>query len=251
LIGCVGADDEGTAYRRRLEQEGIDITALGQTHHALTGTALIAVDGAGENMIIVAAGANGSLKPDMLRLPKLLSPTPDAVLLQFEIPMATTIAVVRWANHARIPVVLNPSPLREGFCWGKCSLDTLIVNSGEAKTIFGMAPEALIKRVPTWRRALADYGIDHLVVTRGARPTLCLSATEFLQVTTLKVNPVDTVGAGDAFAGAFVAHRVQGLGLLPALRLANCAGALTTLKPGAQEAIPDLAETQRAARRLV
>ena len=66
----------------------------------------------------------------------------------------------------------------------------------------------------------------------------------------MRVTAVDTVGAGDAFAGAFTARRAEGLDLISAIQLANCAGALTTLKPGAQEAIPSRAATERAARSL-
>ena len=67
---------------------------------------------------------------------------------------------------------------------------------------------------------------------------------------TLPVKPVDTVGAGDAFAGTFAARWAEGAELAMAVRFANCAGALATLKPGAQEAIPSRAATDRAERRL-
>jgi ribokinase len=247
LIGCVGSDDEGRAYRRRLVREGINVTGLRQAQRALTGTALIAVDRNGENTIIVAPGANGELSPGVLALTKLQSRRPHALLVQFEIPMATVRAIVAWANRLGIPVALNPSPWRDGFAWGKLAIDTLIVNEGEAMAIFGIPVENIRNRLRAWRKALAEFRIEYLVVTRGKHPTLCLSATDFLQVPTLKVKPIDTVGAGDAFAGSFVAHRAQGKDLLSAIRLANCAGALTTLKYGAQEAIPNLSETKRAA----
>jgi ribokinase len=251
LAGCVGADNEGRAYCARLRHEGIDISALRQIDNVFTGTALIAVDRTGENLIIVAPGANGHVRADTLPLSRLLTRKPAAVLLQFEVPMPAVEAVIRFANRADIPVVLNPSPLREGFSWGRCSLDTLIVNEGEAEAIFRQAPGTMAKNLSRWRKTLAEYRINHLIVTRGAQWTLCLTATEFLKAPTLKVKPVDTVGAGDAFAGAFVALQAEGLELAMAIRLANCAGALTTLKPGAQEAIPNRSATQRAAHRLI
>jgi ribokinase len=250
LAGCVGADNEGRAYCARLKHEGIDISALRRVDNVFTGTALIAVDRTGENQIIVAPGANGHVAADTLPLSRLLSRKPAAVLLQFEVPMPAVRAVIRFANRAGIPVVLNPSPLQDSFDWGRCSLDTLIVNEGEAQAIFRQAPAAMSRNLSSWRKALAAYRINHVIVTRGAQPTLCLSDTELLQVPTIKVKPVDTVGAGDAFAGAFVALLAEGLELAKAIRLANCAGALTTLKPGAQEAIPNRSATERAARRL-
>jgi ribokinase len=250
LIGCVGEDDEGRAYLKRLRSEGIDAAAMSRASSALTGTALIAVDNAGENTIIVAAGANGELTPGALAARQPLLRRASVILLQFEIPMATTKAVIRFANIVSVPVILNPSPLREGFPWGSYQLDALIVNAGEARAIFGLPLESKADRRQAWRKALAECRVRHLIVTRGAQPTLCLSSDEYLEIPTLKVKPVDTVGAGDAFAGTFAARRAEGLDMVTAIRLANCSGALATLKAGAQEAIPNRMATQRAARML-
>jgi ribokinase len=250
LIGCLGEDDDGRAYLRRLRAEGIGTRGISRTTKASTGTALIAVDGKAENTIIVASGANGYLGTRAIEALQPLVTRASAILLQFEIPMSTNLAVIKLANRVGVPVVLNPSPLREGFPWGRCKLDTLIVNAGEAHAIFGLPPEDIGARRLAWTKALAECGVDCLIITRGAQPTICFGAGELLTVNTLKVKPVDSVGAGDAFAGTFLAHRAQGLDLVSAIRLANCAGALTTLKPGAQEAIPSRAQTQRAARAL-
>ena len=250
MIGCVGADDAGRAYRQRLRAEGIDFTGVTATDRSLTGTALIAVDKAAENNIIVAAGANGELKPAAIRAQRRRIGAADILLLQLEVPMATVIEAVRVANRAGVPVVLNPSPLRKGFPWGKCSFDTLIVNAGEAQAIFGLRLGNLQASLAKWQRALAQWRIERLIITQGARPTLCLSVAGCLKVPTLSVKPVDTVGAGDAFAGAFAARRAGGADLLSAIRYANCAGALATLKPGAQQSIPGKALTEKAFERL-
>ena len=251
MIGCVGADDAGRAYCRRLRSEGIDVNGVTATNRALTGTALIAVDQAAENTIVVAAGANGELKPAALRAQLKSIASGDILLLQLEVPMATVIEAVRIANRAQVPVVLNPSPLRGGFPWGNCGLDTLIANAGEAEAIFGLSLDSLPIALPGWQRALAKRRIERLIITRGAKPTLCVSAACYLKVPTLKVRPVDTVGAGDAFAGTFAARRARGADVVSAIRYANCAGALATLKAGAQEAIPTGVVTEKALKRLV
>jgi ribokinase len=250
MIGCVGSDDAGRAYCRRLRAEGIDARGVTTTRRALTGTALIAVDQAAENSIIVAAAANGELKPATIRARQRQISAADVLLLQFEVPMATVLEAVRIANRSRVPLVLNPSPWREGFPWGKCALDTLITNAGEAAAIFGLRPDKLPAGLVQWQQGLVKRRIEHLIITRGAKPTLCLGHTGFLEVPTLAVKPVDTVGAGDAFAGAYAARRASGTNILEAIRWANCAGALATLKAGAQEAIPGEAATRQALRRL-
>ncbi|HWI57319.1 MAG TPA: ribokinase [Bacillota bacterium] len=248
MLGCVGADDAGRAYCKRLRSEGINAAGISTTRRALTGTALIAVDQSAENTIVVAAGANGELKLAAIRAQRARIAAASLLLLQLEVPMATVIEAVRQANRAQVPVVLNPSPLRDGFPWGKCQLDTVIANAGEAQAIFGLPIEQLSASLPEWRSALATHRIGWLIITRGAQSTLCLSATDFFEVPTLAVKPVDTVGAGDAFAGTFVARRAEGADVATAVRYANCAGALATLKAGAQEAIPNRSATEKACR---
>jgi ribokinase len=250
MIGCVGADDAGRAYCQRLRAEGIDVTGITVSKRALTGTALIAVDKAAENSIIVAAGANGELKRAAIRAQRRRIGSADILLLQLEVPMATVIEAVRVANRANVPVVLNPSPMRDGFPWGKCGLDTLILNAGEAQVIFGRRLGNLPAGLVEWQRALAQRRIERLIITQGARPTVCINAAGYLKVPTLRVRPVDTVGAGDAFAGAFAARRAGGADLVSAIRHANCAGALATLRAGAQESIPDKSLTEKAVKRL-
>jgi len=250
MIGCVGKDDDGLAYRRCLKDEGIDVRGIIFIKRALTGTALIAVEDNGENTIIVAAGANGQLTPRMVESLKAKITSTSAILLQFEIPLKTTLAVIRLANQAAVPIVLNPSPFLDGFPWGKLRLDTLIVNSGEAKAVFGLMPEGMEESRASWINALANAGVSNLIITRGARPTVFLSAHDYFEVPTLTVKPKDTVGAGDAFAGTLAARRAEGMDWISAIRVANCAGALTTLRPGAQEAIPSREATEKAVRRL-
>jgi ribokinase len=250
MVGCVGADDAGRAYCQRLRAEKIDASGVASTRKALTGTALIAVDQAAENIIVVAAGANGEVSPTLIRAQRGCIASAGILLLQLEVPMPAVIEAVRIANRAKIAVVLNPSPLRDGFPWGKCALDTVLANAGETEAIFGLKLDKLPASLGTWQRALGQRHIGQLIITRGAETTICLSGAGCLEVPTLAVKPVDTVGAGDAFTGAFAARRAEGVDVLAAIRYANCVGGLATLKPGAQEAIPNRAAAEKALRRL-
>jgi ribokinase len=251
MIGCVGADAEGQAYRRRLRGEGVNVSGLTTARTLLTGTALIAVERTGENIIIVAAGANAQLLPAAIRAQRSLIASANVVLLQFEVPMAAVIEAVLLANSAKVPVIINPSPLRDDFPWGKLKVESLIVNSGEAAAIFKQSLKTIEARLPGWRRALARRKIDNLIITRGADPTICITLSRFLTIPVMRVRPIDTVGAGDAFAGTFAANRARGFNLETAICHANSAGALATLKPGAQEAIPNRAATESAAKRHI
>ena len=85
-----------------------------------------------------------------------------------------------------------------------------------------------------------------LIVTRGADATLVLNEHGLEKMPTHEVAAVDTVGAGDAFAGAFTTHFAEGSPLLECVRWANTAGALTTLQRGAQEGVPLRGDVQSA-----
>jgi ribokinase len=247
LIGAIGDDENGNSYLSRLRQEKIATEGIVTKPGSLTGTALIAVEQSAENVIIVAPEANGKITAADVRAQAACIRRADVLLLQWEVPHAAVVESVRIANRAAVPVVMNPSPARKGFPWRECNLDTLIINEGEGVALFGLRTNAAQK---LWNKALAAHRIKHLLVTRGAKPTVCFSDAGRFEVPTLKVRPVDTVGAGDAFAGAFAARRAEGADLRAAVAYANCAGALATLKSGAQESIPSRAATDRGRRRL-
>ena len=241
MIGCLGDDADGAAYREHLVREEINIRAIGKIPRTPTGTAFIAVDRQGQNNIVVVAGANARLTAASVRAQAAIIRRAGALLAQLEVPLAAVLEAMRIANVAGVPVVFNPSPLRPDFPWSRVALHTVIANELEAQQIFGL-PVGNLARTPTaWRRKLVERRIAQLLVTRGAQSTLSLTAEKCFAVPTMRVRPVDTVGAGDAFAGTFTARLADGCALEEAVALANCAGALTTLKSGAQEAMPTCA----------
>lgn len=234
MIGCVGDDADGSAYRERFERAGIDCTGLSVAKRALTGTALIAVDASAENLIVVAPGANGCLRASDVRRQREKIARAHALLVQLEVPLSAVLEAIRIANRAAVPVIFNPSPWRADFPWDGLRIDIVIVNEREATAL----------------RKLRASKIGTFVITRGAQPTRCVSGAEEFEVPVLRVKPVDTVGAGDAFAGALATGLARGLALREAIARANCAGALATLKPGAQEALPTSRAVDQALRKL-
>jgi len=239
FIGSLGGDPEGRAYRRRLRAEGIHTRGIATHRRARTGTAIIGVDAQAENLIMVSPEANALTSPEWIHKQHRLIATANALLTQFEVPTAAIVTAIQIANDARVPVILNPSPFRADFPWKRLRIDTLIVNESEARQLTGLNAGTLRRARGKWIDALTRRNIDRLVVTRGKRHTLALDRSgEFLEIPAIPVTPLDTVGAGDAFAGCLAAAIARGDELPRALRAANCAGALATLKPGAQEAIP-------------
>jgi ribokinase len=238
LLGCVGREEAGAAYVRALASEGVGTEGILAVEEA-TGCAFIAVDGRGENSIVVYAGANGAMSVERLegvwsRVGRL-----GALLVQFECPMETVGRAVELAQCSGGWVVVNPSPWREEWRLlreGLAPVDVCVVNAHEVEAATGLGMEEVCG---DGRAACAAARCRWLVVTRGGASTQAFGREgERWEVVPPEVRPVDTVGAGDAFAGALtVACLERGMGEW-SLAFANTAGALATLRPGAQGAIP-------------
>ena len=222
MIGCVGGDESGTRYIEALAAEGIDTCGISRSETP-TGIALIAVDDAGENSIIVNPGANHEITLAGIETHAELIRGADALLLQLECPLPVVRRAAEIARTAGVRVILNPSPLTDAFLCERFEVDVLVVNAGEAQRV---APE----------RDLKEAGCRELIITRGAESTLSITANGVREFFPPKITPIDTVGAGDAFAGAFAVAYSEGNP--NAIAFANAAGALATLKAGAQSSIP-------------
>ncbi|MEQ1748313.1 MAG: ribokinase [Prosthecobacter sp.] len=239
LIGCLGDDPDGRDYRNHLRREGVNCSSL-NTVRGGTGTAFISVDAKGENQIVVILGANAGLTPPSVKMQRARIAVTKLLLLQLELPLESVLDAIHIANEARVPVILNASPVRADFPWGEVTIDVLILNETETASVFGSAdPEQ-------WKDSLSAKRIRHLITTRGGKSTLIVSKTAVHEVPAHPVTPVDTVGAGDTFAGAFAAYYGEGIAIEEAVRWANTAAALSTLKSGAQEGVPRRGDVQSA-----
>ncbi len=237
LVGCVGDDTYGPAYLEYLAGEGLNVTGVVQRAATATGSAFVLVNPQGENSVIALAGANALLGAEEVLAQTAALESAEIVLCQLETTLDATIAALRHANTFGKTTILNPSPLHADFPWGELSLDFLIVNEREAAALLGYFVESTAE-APLVRVNMAHLGVSTLVITRGAQPTFAFNAHQALKAPPPEVEVVNTVGAGDAFAGAFAVHWAQTRSLLTTLRKANIAGALATTHHGAQEAIP-------------
>jgi ribokinase len=239
LIGCVGDDSAGGAYLEYLGRRSILSSGISVRADTDTGTAMICVRKRdGENVIVAGAGANGTLTPAEVETQQPLIAMGRILLAQFESPLDSVAAALKIARPMGTAACLNPSPWKDGFPWGEIELDFVIVNEDEAAQLLGrrvyrLADESWI--VPLLR----ERRIAHLIITRGGFSTLAYrTEAESIEVPTLQIQPVDTVGAGDCFAGTFAARWAENREFRKSLLAANVAAALSTLAPGAQDAIP-------------
>lgn len=236
VIGMLGIDDNGKRLLQSMQEKGIDTSCI-EFCDTPTGNALVNVEQqSGRSTIVVNPGANHQLTVAIIEKYREVIEAADIVVMQLEIPMETVKAAAKIAHQANVPVLLNPSPAQR--------LDEDLL-----KLVTYITPNEtellrLVNALETFKGAqmLQQMGVKNVIVTLGAKGCYLKSIDQELRVDSFKVKPIDTTAAGDAFSGALAAQLAKKVNINEALRIANATGALTTLKLGAQEAIPTLDE---------
>ncbi|MGH6987817.1 MAG: ribokinase [Caulobacteraceae bacterium] len=231
LIGAVGDDEEGRFLIARLEEAGVDVSAIARLQGEATGRAHITVGEAGENAIVVVGGAN--LRLDREPVVGALEDGCQVLLAQFETPRAVVEAAFTWTGGAKR--LLNAAPaLAQGVSLFPLA-DILVVNEIELARYAGLAqPPSPGSALEEAARSLISRPEQSVVVTLGAEGAACVDATGAMLVPGRPARAVDATGAGDCFCGVLAAALAQGAGLSDALFTANAAAAVSTERSGAQ-----------------
>ena len=204
IVGCVGDDDYADEALGGLQEAGVELELQRSTEP--TGVALITVDAAGENEIVVAPGANARLRP---------RPVAGPVLCQLEIPDE----VVEEARRGASFLCLNAAPARPV----DVVPDLLVVNRYEYEVMGDSAPLVAVT-LGEEGAVLLEHGKE---VCRAEPP---------------RVEAVDGTAAGDAFTACLVVSLLEGRPREEALARACAAGAIAASRVGAQPSLPTAAE---------
>jgi ribokinase len=241
MLGRVGGDSFGQELLTAVQAAGVNTAGVCIDDSIHSGVAVITVADNGENQIIGVLGANAKLdQTDVDRLVKQL-PHAQALLLQLEIPIATVKAAAIAAHQAGVPVILDPAPAPvESIIDIYPFVDYLVPNEVEAGQLVGF-PVHSPGSAAQATTILQQQGANTVIVKLGAQGVFCATPEEHFWVPAFEVAAIDTVAAGDAFAGGFAAALVSGLSLRQALTWGCAAGALATTKVGAQSAMSDRA----------
>lgn len=236
MVGAVGKDAFAGEAIGLMGAAGVDLSNVVE-EDAATGVALILVGGDGENMIAVVPGANGTITREKARGAVAAMPENGILLLQLEIPEHSVEAALTAASGRGLTSILNIAPFT-AVAAQLAPLATIVVaNETEFSALIGKQAES-VEEVSAAVQARSAATGQTIIVTLGAAGVVCGQDGKSLHVSAPKIEPVDTVGAGDTFCG-YLAHGLSaGLSLEEALGRAAKAGALACLKPGAQPAIP-------------
>ncbi len=245
FIGRVGADSFGDFIRTRLVDLGVDPGHLAIDSQLSTGIAVIGVDAHGENAITVIPGANTGLAIEQVEAAAPHFLNAKVLLAQLEHPFPATLKAVELARRAGALTILDPAPVPT-FPFPAETIrlfDALTPNEIETEALTGIAPTDIEAAAAAAHR-LRETGLSIALVKMGARGVYVDSAAFKGHVSPFAVNAIDTVAAGDCFAGGLAVALAEGMTVEAAVRFAAAAGALACTKEGSSEAAPTRKEVE-------
>ena len=248
FIGRMGKD----VFRDRLfdsmRHDGVTMTRVTIDPSLPTGIAVITVDRAGQNQIMVASGSNMALLPADIDRHKAAFGEARVLLVQLETPLPAVQRAVALATKKGLTVILNPAPARRLPKSLLKMVDYLTPNESELSVLSGRPVNSLAAAERAARK-LMDMGVRSVLVTMGAKGCMAVTAGGSRIFPSYKVRAVDTTAAGDAFNGALAFGLAAGLSLEAAVPFANGVAALSVTKMGAQSSMPGMKEVTAFMRR--
>lgn len=246
MVGCVGEDANAEPVLSLMQQDGVGLEAV-TNNSKPTGCASIWVDGAGENSIVVVAGANGAANADQVT-DSLLQRT-DYLLMQMEVPAAENWKLIKRATLTKTKTMLNLAPVFDVPIDVLHDLDYLIVNEVEASALAEQQGLSTLEGTHLAMEIAAKFDLC-FVLTLGGKGAIAVQSGQLVEATAMNITPVDTTAAGDSFIGGFATALSEGRDLGGALQFATITAGLTCQKAGAQTSLPDRDAINEAYRRL-
>jgi ribokinase len=242
MVSKVGDDMLADGVLRNFEETNVGTTHAPRVAGQSTGTATILVDKSGDNCILIVKGANGDLTPEDVERAGDDLKTCDLILTQLEVPLETVYATLAFGKRHGVKTVLNPAPAVRDLDMERArEASFLMPNETELAILTGLPVESEAE-VAAAAHTLVERGVEAVIVTLGARGSLLATGEGARRIAPVKVEAVDTTGAGDAFIGSFARYRAAGLPLDAALAHATRYAALSVTRRGAQKSYATEAE---------
>lgn len=245
FVSAVGQDERGDRVLERMEQMGLSTRFVRRVEGRATGIASVSLNAEGQPHFHLDRPAAYDF-PQLTAedLEELLSPVPDwiyygTLLLMSPPAREVTMRLLNTKCGARNfydinlrPDCYEPQLVRDLMAQAK----VVKLNDEEVAVVDQMLGQSHRSLEEFCRGYSESLGLEAVCVTRGSAGCSLLMGDEFLEAPGYSVTVVDSVGAGDAFAAAFL----HGLGnRWPAKQVADFAnrvGALISSRPGA---VPD------------
>jgi ribokinase len=213
LVASVGSDTTAARIKAALQAEGITDSLI--SHDGASDDSLLLLDPDGENLIVSNTKRAQALTPSQV---ESAMDGADLLLLQGNLAQETTFQAMKLARAANMKVAVNPSPFQDWFRTMP-EADLIIANQGEAD-------------------ALGPLRADIAVVTLGRKGCRLRTATGEIDIAAPAIHAVASAGAGDVFAGTFIAEWLLSGDPHRSARLAVAAASDKATRPGTLSAFP-------------
>lgn len=236
FLGAVGDDSAGKQMLDNLKDNGVDTEYIQVTNESGTGTFVAFVDQNGENTMAGSLGANAILDEKYV-VNSLEDIEAKVLLLQMETSKESILAAMKTAKEKGMFVILDPAPADGFFMEALEYADLITPNQQEKERLTGIK---VINQDTAINAAevIAGLGVKNSIIKMGSNGNLVYQSGKIDFIPSLKVKAVNTVGAGDTFAGALASAYIETQDLAEAVKYGNVAAGIKVSREGGQDAIP-------------
>ena len=240
MLGAVGQDGAGKQMLDNLSNWGVDTQFVMRNGDEGTGTFIVQVDQTSENTMVGTLGANDTITAAEVdtALDQMEAPV---LLMQLETSRESVVAALKAGRRKGMYIILDPAPADGFFPEALAYADCVTPNQQETERITGIHVTDKVEAVKA-AKAIAGMGPKTVIVKLGADGSVVLHEGEIYEIDSVKVHALDSVCAGDVFAGALAVNYAQHGDFLKAVNFANKAAAIKVSRVGNHQVFPTLAD---------
>ncbi|WP_404331844.1 ribokinase [Mesobacillus maritimus] len=242
IIGSVGNDIYGKNLITSLQENKVDTTFIKKSNSLATGTSIITIDQTAENTMLVLKGANDDLLIHDIESAFSEIKDSEVLLVQMEVPQESVIRAMQLAKEKGMFVILDPAPAEGITIKALDYADLITPNRQETEHLTGIDVTDIDSALQA-AKAFEKMGVKNSVIKMADKGSVVYQSGQWEYIESIQVEAVDTVGAGDSFAGALACGVIDGHDLVSAVKFATIVGALKVTKLGAQS-VPTLSEVK-------
>lgn len=243
LLACLGDDPFADSAESLYASEGVATKHIHRLQDTNTGVGLVTLLPSGDNWIVGHLGANLLMQTQHVEAFEPAIARSDVLMAQLEVPMDTVALAMELGRKHQVTTILNPAPGQPLEPDILANVDVLTPNESETRILLGLPPDDPTL-TPDLVGQLLDLGVENIIVTRGEKGALIVTAQGTESVPATPVQALDVTGAGDSFNAALAVGIGEGIDLKSAVEHATLAGAYTTTHLGVIDGLPTRAELE-------
>ena len=244
FISKIGDDQFGSMAQSIYDDAGVDYSKVIVSKNHATGAAGILINKEGQNAINVVPGAAGSLTIEDINNASDIIKKSTIFLTQLEAPKEIVFYSIKLAKENDVTTIFNPAPASAIDKDFFPLFDYFTPNESEA-SLYVNHPVENKEDAKKAAEKLLQMGIKNVILTLGDKGAYFANNDESFYIDALKVDVVDTTGAGDAFNAGFAVALTEEKNIKDAIYFANTTAALSTTKVGTANSMPTREEIDK------